>query len=565
MPAAEYLRGLIKEAVKEKYGIDIGTKDLKVEKPPEGQPGHYGTNAALLAAKPLKKPPFEIAEALAVHINGNPEVGEIFVIKPGYLNWEMKEEYYKQEMKAINGNADYFANKSGAGKKVNMEFVSANPTGPLNVVSGRAAAYGDALANILSRCGCEVTREFYVNDHGNQMNLFAQSLEERYFELHGVKAAAIPEGGYTGEYVTNIAKQVDIDRGASAFDEIMKARELGQAPDIREYFRVYGLTYIKNWQATTLKNFGVVFDAWFSESSLHGAGEGASEVASALDKIKARGYLFEAEGAVWFRTTDFGDDKDRVVKKAGGEHTYFASDIAYMENKFKRGAGLLINILGPDHHGYIKRLESIVQALGYEKERLNVLILQQVNLLEAGEKMKMSKREGKIVLLDELLDMVGADAARYYFLMRNYNSHLDFDIGLAREQSDKNPVFYVQYAYARVCNIFVHATEKHLFVEDYDVEREIDFSGLEPEEISLVTGMSGMPGVILEAAEKRAPSVLVQAVYDLVSNFHSFYNKCRVVTDDKKLSLRRLFIMNALKKTLAECFAIIGIKAREHM
>jgi arginyl-tRNA synthetase len=563
MRVAEKFKEIILKALREKFGAAVDASGLKIEAPPPGQPGHYGSNACFLASKILKKPPFEIAQALAPAIKADPDAGEVFVIKPGYLNWDLKDQCYKKEMQEINGAGEYFGNDSGAGKKVNIEFVSANPTGPLNVVSGRAAAYGDTLANLLSCCGYKVVKEYYVNDHGRQMGLFAQSLEERYLELHGIKAAEIPEGGYEGSYVTDIAGQIDTDRGNSAYDEISQARELGQHADVRDYFKTYGLEYIKNWQSTTLKNFGVVFDTWFSEETLYAGGAGKNSVDLALEKIKK--HLFEAEGATWFRTTDFGDDKDRVVKKSDGEYSYLAGDIAYMENKIKRGFTLLINILGPDHHGYIKRLEAIVRALGYEKERLDVLILQQVNLLESGEKVKMSKREGKIVVLDELLDSVGADAARYYFIMRNYNSHLDFDMALAKEKSEKNPVYYVQYAYARVCNIFAHATEKHLFIEDYDADREIDFTGLEPEEVKLMRGMMDMPAVIREAAEKRAPSALAQSIYGLVSDFHSFYNKCRVVTDDRKMSLRRLYMMEALKKTLAKCFKIIGINAREHM
>lgn len=565
MLVIEHFRKIIKDAVREKFAIKLDDENLKVEKPPEGQPGHYGTNAGFIAAKPLKKAPFEIAQAIAPCLKENPDTAEIFVIKPGYLNWELKNGFYKKEIKEINEGKGYFNNASGAGKSINLEFVSANPTGPLNVVSGRAAAYGDTLAALLAACGYKVTKEFYVNDHGRQMNLFAQSLEERYLELHNVKKAEIPEGGYMGDYVAKIAAQVDADRGEAAFSEIMAARELKQDHDVREYFKSYGLTYVKNWQANTLKNFGVIFDVWFSEDTLYSGKAGETEVDLAVKKIKDRGLLFESEGATWFKTTDFGDDKDRVVKKGDGEYTYFASDIAYMQNKLNRGAGLLINVLGPDHHGYIKRMESIVQGLGHEKEKLSVLILQQVNLMESGEKMKMSKREGKIVLLDELLESVGPDATRYFFIMRNYNSHLDFDITLAKEQSDKNPVFYVQYAYARACSIFGHAAEKHLYVEDYNADKEIDFEPLEKEETAIMRRMIEMPGVIKEAAEKRSPSLLVQALHSLVAEFHSFYNKHRVVTDDKKTSLKRLYIMSAFKKTLAECFKIVGVKAREKM
>jgi len=560
----DFLRKTIIQAVKDRLGIEIEQGSFKVEVPPEKQPGQYGTNAGFVLAKQAGKNPFEIAGEIAAALKDNEYIKDVQAIKPGYTNWSMSNDFYKRELHRLCEEKDYFNNDSGKGIKVNIEFVSANPVGPLNVVSGRAGAYGDALSNIYEASGYEVTRENYVNDHGRQMKLFAQSLRERYYELHKIKKAEIPEDGYMGDYVADIAKQVDVDR-ENALEEIKAAREMKQEHDVNDYFRVYGREYVKNWQATTLKNFGVEFDTWFSEEDLYKPGAGGkNDVERAVEKIRSAGHLYEKEGAEWFETTKFGDDKDRVVKKSDGEYTYFASDMAYIENKMNRGAEILINILGPDHHGYVKRLEAIVQALGYPADRITVIILQQVNMIDKGKKKKMSKRKGDIILLDGLLSDVGADAARYYFLMRNYNSHLDFDIELAKEQSDKNPVYYVQYAHARVCNIFEHAKGKVRFIEDYGLD-EIDFSDLLEEEIILIKAILAVPGVIKEATVKQSPSLLVQSIYDLVSVFHSFYNKCRVVTDDKRLTLRRLYIMRALKTTLRRCFKIIGISAPERM
>ena len=313
-------------------------------------------------------------------------------------------------------------------------------------------------------------------------------------------------------------------------------------------------------QKKTLESFGVVFDRWFYESELHEAGE----VKEALSIVEKNGHIREEDGARWFKTTKFGDDKDRVVIKQDGEYTYFASDIAYMRNKLeKRGAETIINIMGPDHHGYIKRLEAIIQALGRGLEGLEVLILQQVNLLEGGEKVKMSKRAGKIVTLDGLMEEVGKDAARFFFVMRNYNSHLDFDISLAKEQSDKNPVYYVQYAYARVCNIFGHASEKGAETGPEKNFAAADFSELNEEEAGLVTSVLDIGDVMTEAAVKRSPSLLVQALNGLVSSFHSFYNMHRVVGGGREAE--RLFILSALKVALEECFEILGITKRERM
>ncbi len=560
MDAIKYFENMVRKALDSKFGSDAAGVNLSVDRTPGGQAGHFGTNAALGAARILKKNPLEIAEALAKLVAEDENIKSVSVARPGYLNWEIKASFFEKHMRMINEKSDYFKTESDSPKKVNIEFVSANPTGPLNVVSGRAAAYGDTLANLMETAGYIVTREFYVNDHGRQVRLFGESVLERYLELHGAKEAEIPEDGYAGDYVAKIAASYDSVPGGRNAEEVIKANSSGQRDMLIAEFAAYSVAYARKWQEQTLLKFGVRFDVWFSEETMYVKSGGRCEVEEALDKIEKAGLLYEKEGAIWFRTTDFGDDKDRVVKKAGGELTYFASDIAYLLNKVKRGAGLLINILGPDHHGYIKRLESIVAAFGFDRNMLQVLILQQVNLLECGEKMKMSKREGKIVTLDELIEFVGRDAARYYFIMRNYNSHLDFDMNLAREQSDKNPVYYVQYGYARACSILEHASEKGI-----DVKAKGPFSYDDPAEQELMLDMIGIPAVIREAAEKRSPSGLIKAIHGLVADFHSFYAKCRVLSDDITLTANRLFIVAAFKNTLKFCFDIIGITAREKM
>lgn len=555
MPIIHKLKTDIKDAIKEKTGIDAAEGSFQLTPPPANQPGHFGTNAAMAIAKQLKKNPFDIASDLAACLKSKDYITEAEAIRPGYVNITLKSAAYSAELAAALSDNSFFRNNSGNGKSINMEFVSANPVGPLNIVSGRAAAYGDTLANILDYSGYKVTRETYVNDFGRQMHLFALSLMARYLQLYG-NNISVPEEGYQGEYVTEVAKAFKEEKGDGYFKALGEVTELEKCVKYDD-FRAFGLKHILAWQKKTLENFGVKFDVWFSETLLHTN----KEVDAAFKIIESRGLFFEQEGATWFRTTDFGDDKDRVVKKSDGDYTYFASDIAYVQNKVKRGADIVINILGPDHHGYVKRLESIMQGLGYDKERIKVIILQQVNLIEAGEKMKMSKRAGNFVSLDELLESVGKDASRYFFVMRNYTSHLDFDIQLAKEQSDKNPVFYIQYAYARICSIFVNAG-----VKPAEVKAEgVDFSVLEKEELDIIRRIISLPDDIKDAADKYTPSGLVQAVFDMAGAFHTFYNKHRVIIDDKAVMGKRLYIMAALKKAFDTCFALLGITLREKM
>ncbi len=553
----QFLTKKVKDIIRLKYNIE--NCEFSITKPPEDVDFDYAINVSFVLSKILKKEPASIADEIANELKKDEKISKIKVEK-GYINILLDNDFLKYEIFNLINNKNYFRTNTGENKKVNIEFVSANPVGPLNVVNGRAAAFGDTLANLLYYSGYNVHKEYYINDFGRQVKLFAKSIEERYYELHKLKEKAeIPEDGYKGEYLIDIAKQIDIDR-ENTLEEVKAALELNQLHDIEDFFKSYGINYVINWQKTTLENFGVIFDEWFSEKSLYEK----KEVENILQVLKEKNLLIEKDGALWFDSKIFGDDKKRVVKKADGEYTYFAGDIAYMNNKFKRGFDIVINILGPDHHGYLKRMEATVKALDYNEKNFKIIILQQVNLLYKGEKLKMSKREGKLVLLDELIETVGRDAARYYFIMRNPNSHLDFDIELAKEQSDKNPVYYVQYAYARICNIFNFATEKHIFIEDYDLQ-EIDFSNIEKEERKIITYLLDLPFYINDAAQKFSPSFFVQKFYDMVSIFHFFYNKFRVISDDKIATLKRLFIMKAFKISLYNCFKIIGITPKENM
>jgi len=561
MPLIDDVRNEIISAAKAVYGLDISPQALKIEPAPENTHGTHGANIGFLLGKPMKVNPFDAASAVANAMSGSRIIFDIKPIKPGYVNFRVNPAYFREQTVRILNDESFFRNSTGKGKKVNIEYVSANPVGPVNIVSGRAASYGTSLAAVMDYSGYSVTKEFYVNDAGRQMDLFGLSLKERYFELcdTGYKAS-IPEDGYQGAYVIDLAVKLKDERGGSLYVEY-KDKEFNLKENA---FRQYGLQKMVEWQRATLEKFNVTFDKWFMESELHTTGQ----VKEALAEIEKNGFVKEEDGAKWFRTTDFGDDKDRVVIKQDGAFTYFASDIAYMRNKLvKRGFDTAINILGPDHHGYIKRMEAIVRGMGYDEkqtaEKYKVLILQQVNLLESGEKVKMSKRAGKIVTLDELIDEVGADAARYFYVMRNYNTHLDFDIALATEQSDKNPVYYVQYAYARARGIFEKAgNEGHKMPDSIPPDA---FDSLEPEEEALILKMISIPEAIKEAAIRFTPNYIVPELFDLVSAFHSFYNKHKVVTADSALTARRLYILAAFRKSLNVCFSILGITARERM
>ncbi len=556
MALTAFIKEEIRGIVTELFGVDAPAGSFDVSAVPENQPGHLGSNIAMSLAKALKKPPFIIGEAISGRLKCREYVEDSTVIKPGYTNITLKNSFYVSELNKLLSSDAYFRNNFGGGKKVNIEFVSANPVGPLNIVSGRAAAYGDTLASIYAYSGFVVERETYVNDFGRQMHLFALSLLARYLQLNGVNAP-LPEEGYQGEYVADIAGAMAAEKGPGFYTESGGGEELEKSPVYNEV-RKFGLKYVLAMQKATLEKFGVKFDTWFSEASLHKNGD----VEEAFKAIESRGLFYEKEDAVWFKTTEFGDDKDRVVRKKDGDFTYFASDIAYVLNKIKRGSDMVVNILGPDHHGYVKRLESIMQGLGFEKERIKVIILQQVNLLEGGEKMKMSKRAGNFVSLDELLESVGRDAARYFFIMRSFTSHLDFDLELAREASDKNPVFYVQYAYARLCNIFEKAKEE---AKPEEYISGVEFIKLEKEEKELILAMLMIPQYILESAERDSPNWLTQAIHALAGFFHTFYAKHRVVQEDRQSMLKRLYILTALKKTFEICFSIIGITPREKM
>lgn len=527
-----------------------------LEVPKREDQGDFATTLALSLAKAEGRPPREVASLLVSILQDRaPFIQKIEIAGPGYINFFLKKELWLQVLLDIHRqNKSYGRSSAGGGQKVQIEFVSANPTGPLHVAHGRAAALGDALARLLQAAGYQVDREYYINDVGGQMALLGRSTYLRYRELFGEKIT-LPEEGYRGAYVVEIAealKQTDGDRYLSGPEET-------HLP----FFTRYSYETLLKWIQRDLQQFGVRFDRWFSEEQLYRE----KEVDSVLELLKSKGVLYEKDGALWVATTRYGDDKDRVVMRSNRQMTYFASDIAYHRNKFERGYDRLINIWGADHHGYIARVKAAASAMGYGADRLAILIHQLVNLLREGKPVPMSKRSGEFVTLREVMDEVGVDAARFFFLMRRSDSSLDFDLELAKKASNENPVFYVQYAHARLCSIIRVATEK-----GWKVEEEIRSAKLEdlallslPEEQSLIKQLSHYPDLVLAAAEELEPHRLTFYLQELAGMLHRYYFNQRVVTEDVSLTRARLVLMTAVQIVLKNALDLLGVSAPERM
>jgi arginyl-tRNA synthetase len=525
---------------------------VEIEKTRDKKFGDYSTNIAMLLAGGLKKNPMDIAEIFLSFMPSEPGfIKEVKAAPPGFINFYLSDDFLTSSLDEIEKQDESFgAAAETNGKSVQVEFVSANPTGPLHVGHGRWAAVGDTLANVLEAAGYQVEREFYINDYGNQMALFGASVSARYAQLLDVDEK-VPEDGYQGEYIKDIAKVLLDKKGKVYFDMNPEFRRQAIQQEAKEqvieHFRL------------VLESFGVRFDEWFSETSLH---EG-EEIGKAIQELRDHGHVFEKDGAVWLRTTDFGDDKDRVLIKESGEPTYFASDIAYHLDKFERGFDTVINVWGADHHGYVARMKAAIQALGYGSERLEIIIGQLVNLFRKGEPVRMSKRTGEMVTFDDLIAEVGPDVARYLFLTRSTDSPLDFDIELAKEQSQDNPVYYVQYAHARICSILNFAESKGVAIPG---PGEADLKLLKEEsELDLIRHMVWFPDFVEDCATFRAPFKLTKYAEDLAAAFHLFYTKCRVVTDDAALTSSRLALVKCARIVLRNTLGLLGVSAPESM
>ncbi len=543
--------------------------------------GDFASNIAMMLAKAAGKAPRVLAELIVAQISAHDAIEKIEVAGPGFINFFLASEASHLVVNnIINLGEKYGQSDYGKGQKIQVEFVSANPTGPLHVGHGRGAAYGATLANLLRYVGFEVQNEYYVNDAGRQMDILGTSTWLRYLELCGVEIE-FPSNGYQGDYVWDIAATVHRENGdrfrvtnqqlmqnvrADApegdkekhiDDLIANARELLGEDDYRIVFDE-ALNTLVDVIRRDLHGFGVDYDEWFSERSLADNGH----IDSAIRRLSDNGHIYDKDGALWFRSTEFGDEKDRVVKRENGQTTYFASDIAYHMNKFDRGFDRVINVWGADHHGYIARVKASLTALGYDAERLEIQLVQFANLFENGAKVSMSTRSGEFVTLKQLREDVGQDAARFFYVMRKADQHMDFDLDLARDESSDNPVYYLQYAYARICSVKRQCEEKglKLSLEKANLNR-LDNS----HEQQLIKQISLYPERVLSAAIRREPHIVVNYLRDLANQFHSWYNAHQFIVDDTELRDARMALASAVGQVMNNGLKLMGVSAPDKM
>jgi arginyl-tRNA synthetase len=547
-----HLRELLTQAIdKTAKGGELFSTELPpllLEPPKQREFGDLTTNVAMLWAKSAKKAPRAIAELILKNFE---DPGGIIarreIAGPGFLNFAFAPKFYYQRLRALAADNEARLDL-GKGEKVQVEFASVNPTGPLHVGHGRVAVIGDVLARLHQAAGFEVQKEYYVNDAGKQMENLGLSIDARYREIFG-ETVEFPADGYPGDYVIDVARSVKDQAG----DKFLH----GDKTAAVKHFTQYGGARLLETIRGQLSDFGIEFDSYFSEKSLRERGE----VVQSMDLLRRRGLLYAQDGAEWFRSTQFGDDKDRTVIKSDGELTYFASDIAYHRNKFERKFGRLINVWGADHHGYVARLKAAMRGLGYDADALRVVLVQMVQLTRGGEPVRMGKRTGEYVALDEVLQEVGRDAARFFFLMRKSDSHLDFDLELAKRQSSDNPVFYVQYAHARVASILEQARRNGVALHAAG-GAGVSLERLElAEELELIRRMIQFNDVLEESVRELEPHRMIFYLLELAGEFHRYYNRHRVITDDHELSQARLLLVVNAQKTIRRGLEILGVDA----
>lgn len=537
------LKQAIKEAVKKAFDIELEENNIVIETPKVKDHGDFSTNVAMQLTRQLRQNPRMIAEKIVANIESE-NVEKKDIAGPGFINFILSKGRFTKVIEEVLSKRENFGQQPSNGIKVNLEYVSANPTGSLHLGHARGAAWGDSCARIMKKAGYDVTREYYVNDAGNQITNLALSLNARYRQAHGIETE-IGQDGYLGEDVKQKAEQL-----AKDYPE----KYLEPTEENLKFFRKEGIKFELDKIKADLDNYRVHFDVWSSEQTIRDSGD----VDRALKVLDEKGYTYESEGALWFKTTELGDDKDRVLRKTDGSYTYLVPDIAYHNDKYKRGYDLLVDFLGADHHGYIPRLKASMQALGNDPDKLNVDIIQMVRLVSDGKEVKMSKRLGNATTINELCDSVGVDAARYFFVQRALDSHLDFDIELAKRQSNDNPVYYAQYAHARMCSIQKQAK---------DIELADSFEDLTDEkEIELMKTLQEFNKVIIESAKTRQVHKVCHYIQTLASKFHSFYNACKVIDrDNMKLSSQRLALVKATQIVLANALETVGVEAVESM
>jgi arginyl-tRNA synthetase len=584
----KHLQELLEKAVEDLQRKEIFIKEIKpsifFERTRSKEHGDFATNVALTLAKPLAKNPREIAQLLVDEIIDSLHVQKIEIAGPGFINFFLTENCRRQVIKHVLKKEDsYGDNELGNNKSITVEFVSANPTGPLHVGHGRGAAYGSSLSNILRKCGYSVQTEYYVNDHGRQMDILATSVWLRYLELCGAKVA-FPDNGYQGEYIVDIARSIRQKCGDKYIftnlevyenvpeDEkhggdkekhidglIVNAKRLLDKEGFKKVFNA-ALEDILSGIKTDLEKFNVNYDSWFSEADLHES----DTIDRALKLLSDKGYLYEKEGAIWFNATHFGDDQDRVVERENGLKTYFASDIAYLLNKFERGFKGALYLFGADHHGYIPRLKAAAKAMDLNPDDIEIILTQFANLIRDGQKVQMGTRSGQFITLSQLIDDVGVDAARFFYVMRSHDQHLDFDLNLAKSKSNENPVYYIQYAHARICSIFEKQEQ-----QARPHNQEIGLASLdllvEDEEHDLLRGIAAYAETIISAGKSRAPHLLANYLRELTQNFQTYYHAHKIGVEDENVRNARLCLCKATKIILANGLSLLGCSAPSTM
>lgn len=521
--------------------------DIQLEPPKRPEYGNLATNIAFLIAKKASLSPYQVAQIIVEAMEKPKElISKVEIAGGGFINFWISNDRLYKVLKEIEDKDGYYGSSNiGEGKRLLIDFVSANPTGPLHVGHGRGAAYGDILGNILKFCGYEVNKEYYINDVGTQMKTLGESLKARYLQLLGEKTQ-LPDNGYQGEYLIKIAKTL-----------YLQGKDSYQNKDI-DFFTEFAKDEILKEIRKTLIEFGVKYDSWVSESKLYES----KQVDKAIESLKKLGLTYEKEGALWLKTANLGDEKDRVLIRQDGNHTYFAGDIAYHKNKYDRGYNLLIDVWGTDHHGYVKRIEAAISALGHPKDSMKVLLYQLVSLIKDKQPVSMSTRAGEFITLSELISEVGRDVARFFFVMRKVNSQLEFDLDLAKKSSTENPVYYIQYVHARTCSILRKAKERGLIPSAQ--QANLNLLRLD-EELNLIFKLASLPNEIISCAKFYEPHGLTSYLIELGGIFHNYYQHHRVISTNKELSQARLVLVNGIRIVIRNALTLLGLTAPEQM
>ena len=576
----DLLNKCIQDLISKGTLIEMPSK-VRIDHTKDNSHGDYATNIALMLSKQAKMNPVDLAKIIVGQLEETSFINKIEIAGPGFINFFMSEESSSSVVKEIiDQGARYGRSEIGQGKRVLLEYVSANPTGPLHVGHGRGAAYGATLSNLLRNVGFKVDNEYYVNDAGRQMDILAVSIYLRYLSLCG-EDLRFPDNGYQGQYINDIA-QVIYDNSGQEFhqkselvfdnaskdgseggdkevhiDQLIEKSKSTLGDGFKAIFKV-GIESILSGIKSDLAEFGVVFEKWFSEQSL--IDSGLSE--SCISKLKNSKNLYVKDGALWFKTTNYGDEKDRVVVRENGNHTYFASDIAYHLDKLERGYDKIINVWGADHHGYIPRVKASIDALGHNSNKLEILLVQFANLYRGGSKVQMSTRSGSFVTLEDLRTEVGNDAARFFYILRKSEQHMDFDLDLAKSKTNENPVYYIQYAHARICSVFKQASEKDLELDNSKANLSLLTEEIEK---NILKELSRYKSVLESSAIQYEPHQLAYYLRDLSTHFHSYYNACKFIVDDKNLTQARLSLIHATRQILINGLSILGVGAPESM